>query len=130
MELTRVQYERITPLLPKQRGSVSLSNLQVLNAILYVAEHGGKWPRPAGAVRQRAHHLHAQEPAVEERGPGPRVRAPAAGADDPHPDRDPASRQHPHQGTPRRHGALKKRPVVHRQIPGRMEHPASSGGRE
>ncbi|WP_122975005.1 IS5 family transposase, partial [Comamonas thiooxydans] len=29
--------------LPKQRGNVSLSNLQVVNAILYVAEHGCKW---------------------------------------------------------------------------------------
>ena len=28
---------------PVQRGNVSLSNLQVLNAILYVAEHGCKW---------------------------------------------------------------------------------------
>ena len=26
-----------------QRGNVSMSNLQVLNAILYVAEHGCKW---------------------------------------------------------------------------------------
>src|SRR5215212_1882666 len=29
--------------LPLQRGNVSLSNLSVLNAILYVAEHGCKW---------------------------------------------------------------------------------------
>ena len=29
--------------LPRQRGNVSLSNLQVINAILYVAEHGCKW---------------------------------------------------------------------------------------
>lgn len=43
MELTEGQFERIAPLLPKQRGNVSLSNLQVLNAILYVAEHGCKW---------------------------------------------------------------------------------------
>ncbi len=43
MELTPAQYERIAPLLPVQRGNVSLSNLQVLNAILYVAEHGCKW---------------------------------------------------------------------------------------
>ena len=43
MELTRAQYERIAPLLPRQRGNVSLSSLQVLNAILYVAEHGCKW---------------------------------------------------------------------------------------
>lgn len=29
--------------MPRQRGNVSHSNLQVLNAILYVAEHGCKW---------------------------------------------------------------------------------------
>jgi len=28
---------------PRQRGNVSLSNLQVLNAVLYVAENGCKW---------------------------------------------------------------------------------------
>ena len=43
MELTEAQYERIAPLLPVQRGNVRISNLQVLNAILYVAEHGCKW---------------------------------------------------------------------------------------
>ena len=43
MELTQDQYERIAPLLPVQRGNVSISNLQVLNAILYVAEQGCKW---------------------------------------------------------------------------------------
>ena len=43
MELTEEQYERIAPLLPRQRGNVRLPNLQVLNAILYVAEHGCKW---------------------------------------------------------------------------------------
>jgi len=43
MQITPEQYEKIAPCLPKQRGNVSLSNLQVLNAILYVAEHGCKW---------------------------------------------------------------------------------------
>jgi len=43
MELTRVQYRLIEPHLPVQRGNVSVSNLQVLNAFLYVAEHGSKW---------------------------------------------------------------------------------------
>ncbi len=43
MELTEAQYARIAPLLPVQRGNVRLSNRHVLNAILYVAEHGGKW---------------------------------------------------------------------------------------
>ena len=40
MELTEAQYARIAPCLPVQRGNVRLSNLQVLNAILYVAEQG------------------------------------------------------------------------------------------
>ena len=43
MEITEAQYLRIEPSLPRQRGNVSLSNLQVLNALLYVAEHGCKW---------------------------------------------------------------------------------------
>ena len=43
MELTGARYERIAPLLPVQRGNVRISNLQVLNDILYVAEHGCKW---------------------------------------------------------------------------------------
>ena len=41
MEITEAQYARIAPYLPVQRGNVRLSNLQVLNAILYVAEHAG-----------------------------------------------------------------------------------------
>ena len=51
MEITEAQYQRIASHLPVQRGNVSLSNLQVLNAILYVAEHGCKWrglPRKFG----------------------------------------------------------------------------------
>src|SRR6266853_576751 len=43
MEITEAQYSRIEPILPRQRGNVSLSNLNVLNAILYVAEQGCKW---------------------------------------------------------------------------------------
>ena len=43
MEITEEQYERIKDSLPLQRGNVSLSNLQVLNAILYVTEQGCKW---------------------------------------------------------------------------------------
>ena len=45
MELTPEQYERIADCLPIQRGNVKLSNLAVLNAILYVAENGCKWRR-------------------------------------------------------------------------------------
>ena len=43
MELSQEQFDRIKDALPVQRGNVSLSNLQVLNAVLYVAEHGCKW---------------------------------------------------------------------------------------
>ncbi|WP_155248086.1 IS5 family transposase [Variovorax paradoxus] len=43
MEITQAQFARIEHCLPVQRGNVSLSNLSVLNAILYVAEHGCKW---------------------------------------------------------------------------------------
>ena len=43
MEINEHQYQRLADCLPRQRGNVSLSNLQVLNAILYVAEHGCKW---------------------------------------------------------------------------------------
>src|SRR5271156_5549420 len=40
MEITELQYERIKDALPVQRGNVCLSNLQVLNTVLYVAEQG------------------------------------------------------------------------------------------
>lgn len=43
MKLTQSQYKQIEAVLPKQRGNVSLSNLEVLNAILYVTEQGCKW---------------------------------------------------------------------------------------
>ena len=43
MEITEAQYARIRDVLPVQRGNVSLTNLQLLNALLYVLEHGAKW---------------------------------------------------------------------------------------
>ena len=43
MEITDAQYRHIAPWWPTQRGNVTLDNLQVLNAILYVAEQGCKW---------------------------------------------------------------------------------------
>src|ERR1700759_1723505 len=43
MEISEEEYARIKDSLPVQRGNVSLSNLQLLNALLYVAEHGCKW---------------------------------------------------------------------------------------
>jgi transposase len=43
MEITAEQYEKIKDSFPLQRGNVRLTHLQVLNAILYVAEQGCKW---------------------------------------------------------------------------------------
>ena len=42
-EITDKQYELIRPYLPVQRGNVRVSNLAVINAILFVAENGCKW---------------------------------------------------------------------------------------
>jgi transposase len=43
MKITIEQYNRIKKYLPTQRGNVSMHNLQLINAILYVAENGCKW---------------------------------------------------------------------------------------
>jgi transposase len=38
-----LKFDRIADCLPRQRGNVSLTNLQLLNALLYVLENGCKW---------------------------------------------------------------------------------------
>ena len=43
MELTPEQFASIESHLPRQRGNVSHENLNVVNAILFVAENGCKW---------------------------------------------------------------------------------------
>ena len=43
MEITEAQFRRIDSELPRQRGNVKVTNLQFLNALLYVAEQGCKW---------------------------------------------------------------------------------------
>lgn len=43
MEITPEQFACIEPYLPRQRGNVSHENLNVINAILFVAENGCKW---------------------------------------------------------------------------------------
>ena len=43
MEITEAQFQRIESELPRQRGNVRVTNLQFLNALLYVAEQGCKW---------------------------------------------------------------------------------------
>jgi transposase len=43
MRLTEEQYEVIRPLMPVHRGNVRIANLDVINAVLYVAENDCKW---------------------------------------------------------------------------------------
>jgi len=43
MELDKGHYQQIADCFPRQRGNVSMDNLSVLNAFLYVAENGCKW---------------------------------------------------------------------------------------
>src|ERR1700733_135115 len=129
MELTEAQYERIKETLPVQRGNVSLSNLQVLNAVLYVAEQGCKWrglPKRFGrwhtvymrmsrwskaGVLDRVFEKLQVEQIV-------RIKLEAVSLD------STPIKVHP-EGT----GALKKRTTVHRRVPGRMEHQGSYGCR-
>jgi len=129
MEITEAQYQQIESCLPRQRGNVSLSNLQVLNAILYVAEHGCKWrglPKrfgnwhtiytrmnrwsKSGILDRLFEQLqHAQII---------RIKIETVSLD------STIVKVHP-DGT----GALKKRPSSHRQVARRMEHQDSYGCR-
>ena len=43
MKIAIGDYRLIEDCLPKQRGNVKINNLQVLNAILFLAEQGCKW---------------------------------------------------------------------------------------
>ena len=43
MEIAEEQFCRIESALPRQRGNVRVTNLQFLNALLFVAEQGCKW---------------------------------------------------------------------------------------
>ena len=130
MEITEAQYRRIEDCLPRQRGNVSLSNLEVINAILHVAEQGCKWrglPRRLGnwhtiytrmnrwskaGVLERMFARLQQEQIIA-------IKLEAVSLD------STIVKVHP-DGT----GALKKRPASHRQIPRRLDHQDSSGCRE
>jgi len=129
MEITQTQFAQIEHCLPVQRGNVSLSNLSVLNAILYVAEHGCKWrglPKRFGnwhtiytrmnrwsksGVLDRVFEELQQAQVV-------RIKIEAVSLD------STIVKVHP-DGT----GALKKRPAIHRQVQRRVDHQDSSGCR-
>lgn len=129
MEITPEQFAGIEHCLPTQRGNVSMTNLQVVNAMLYVAEHGCKWrglPKRFGnwhtictrmrrweksGVLDRMFQALQREQVV-------RIRIEAVSLE------STSIKVHP-DGT----GALKKRTTSHRQVPRRLEHQDSYGCR-
>ncbi len=131
MEITKAQFEQIAECLPRQRGNVSLTNLQVLNAIPYVAEHGCKWrglPKRLGnwhtsytrmsrwaksGVLDRAFEQLQRAQIVQ-------IKPEAVSLD------STSVKVHP-DGT----GAPKKRSASYRQVPWRLQHqdPPRRGGR-
>src|ERR1700690_204675 len=129
MEITAEQYGKIKDSLPVQRGNVRLTNLQIINANLYVAEKGCKWLCLSGrfgnwhtiytrmnrwsknGVLDRVFEKLQVEQIV-------RIKLEAVCLD------SPSVKGHP-DGT----GALKKRAASHRQVARRMEHQDSYGCR-
>ena len=43
MRISENEYRLLAPHLPVHRGNVVISNLELINAVLYVAENGCKW---------------------------------------------------------------------------------------
>ena len=109
MRLTEDQYEVIRPLLPVQRGNVRIANLEVINAVLYVAENGST-ARAAGALRQLAHHLHALAAVGGGGCAGPAFPGFTRTSPDLDSRRVRRLGQHQREGSPRRHGRAKNRP--------------------
>ena len=120
LELTQAQYEYIAPCLPVQCGNVSLSNLQVLNAILHVAEHGCKWGTPIYTRMNRWSENGVLDRVFErlQRERLVRVKLEVASLD------STIVKVHT-DGT----GARKKRPPSHRQAPRQLDHQDSQGCR-
>ena len=108
MEISEEQYARIKDILPVQRGNVRLSNLQLLNAVLYVAEHGCKWrglPKRFG----NWHTIYTRMNRWSKSGAMDRVFETAAtGADRAHSHRSLWSGLDRGQGSPGRHRGIKK----------------------
>ena len=108
MELTQAHYQLIESYLPVQRGNVTIPNIRVLNATLYVAEHGCKWrglPTRFGnwhTVYMRMNRW------SRERSARPSVRTASAEGDREGHHRGGFTGQHLRQGASRRHGCGQK----------------------
>ena len=108
MEISEAQYQCIASSLPRQRGNVKLQNLQLLNALLYVAEQGCKWrglPKRFG----NWHTIYTRMNRWSKSGVlDQRLRAVAARADRAHPHRGCELGFDHRQSPSRRHRRVKK----------------------
>ena len=84
MQITQEQYEKIAKYLPRQRGNVSMSNLQLINAILYVTEKRLQMEGAAENLWKLAYDLCSHEQMEQERSAQPSVCCIANGGN--HPD--------------------------------------------
>lgn len=124
------QYDLIKLYLPVQRGNVKIENLDLINAVLYVAENGCKWralPREFG----NWHTIYMRIKRWAERGVLERlflalqkekliqISVTCLGLD------STSVKVHPDAA-----GALKKRVTSNWKITGRMDHKNSYGCRE
>ena len=108
MRLTEDEYEVIRPLLPVQRGNVRIANLDVINAVLYVAENGCKW-RALPERFANWHTMYTQLAAVGGGGrAGSAVPSLAGTSPDSHSRRVRRLGHHQREGSPRRHGRANK----------------------
>jgi len=109
MEITKAQDRQIEHCLPEQRCNVSHTNLHVISAILYVAEHGCKWrglPKRFG----NWHTVYTRKSLVQARSAQSSIPAVAACSDRTHQDRRGWLGQHHRQSTSGRHRSAKKGP--------------------
>jgi len=123
-EITEKQYALIRPHLPVQRGNVRISNLTVINAMLFVAENGCKW-RALPPRFGKWHTVYTRMRRLGEAGVLDRLFEALQEHDMIRVSVDclglgsTSVKVHP-DGT----GALKKRAAIHRQIARRLEHQA------
>ena len=109
MELTEYQYQRIADCLPRQRGDVSMNNLTLLNALLYMVENGCIWRRLRSQF-DNWHTIYTRMNRLEQSEDSrPRLRPLANGADTGDSDRAGVSGQpiikiHPDGTGPRKNG--------------------------
>jgi transposase len=122
MELTESQFQRIADCLPRQRGNVGMTDLQLLNALLYMVEHGCKWRGLPKHFWQLAYDPYADESLEQSQGLGsglcPAPSRTILAIHIEHVCSDSTTiKVHP-DGT----GALKTWLAGHRPLPGRLHH--------